>query len=316
MEKIFIKQMCEYKDDKFEVELGFYYDEIIDGYYTDEILGNENLKRIRNEYRKRKNLLTDDEIKQIRNQYKLSQRDFAVLLGFGEVTITRYESKKVQERAHDNVIKESRNPQKFLEYIVKNKDRFIELNGEEKYEALVSQVSDLTNNINFTINQYDFKERGNTEFDISKLKAIISQIKEKRDKLVKTALAKILWYIDCLSYYIRGQSMTGLVYKSMPYGAYPQEFDEILADKDICVKNSWMYDYECYYIDSVESTFKLLDEEKDMIDFVVNYFEEFTAKDLVEYMHKELAYKETQKFKVISYDYAKDIAINKKYKNE
>ena len=40
MEKIFIKQMCEYKDDKFEVELSFYYDEIIDGYYNSVNIGN------------------------------------------------------------------------------------------------------------------------------------------------------------------------------------------------------------------------------------------------------------------------------------
>ena len=51
MKKYEIIENCEYKDIKFEVTLEYYYDEIIQEYYVDAKLGNENLRKIRNEYR-------------------------------------------------------------------------------------------------------------------------------------------------------------------------------------------------------------------------------------------------------------------------
>ena len=123
-------ELCEYKDIKFEVELEYYFDDFLKEYYVDVTLGNENLRRIRNAYRKIKGLLTDNEIKEIRNKYDLSQRDFAVSLGLGEVTITRYESKTVQDIAQDKLIRESSNPLKFIEYLKLNKDKIV----NEAYE--------------------------------------------------------------------------------------------------------------------------------------------------------------------------------------
>ena len=136
MRKYEINENCEYKDIKFNVTLEYYYNDIIEEYYVDAKLGNENLRKIRNEYRKIKNLLTDEDIKNIRNQYNLSQRDFAIALGFGEVTITRYESKTVQDKAQDNVIRKSKNPKDFLILLEQNKNKYIDVNGTEKYNEL------------------------------------------------------------------------------------------------------------------------------------------------------------------------------------
>jgi putative zinc finger/helix-turn-helix YgiT family protein len=56
------------------------------------------------EYRKRKGLLQPEEIKRIREQYGLSQRSFARLLGWGEITIHRYESGAIQDPAQNDVL--------------------------------------------------------------------------------------------------------------------------------------------------------------------------------------------------------------------
>ena len=126
--KIFkLVEQCEYKDLLFDVELEYYYDELLKEYYVDCKLGNENLRKIRNTYRSIKNLLSDDDIKAIRNQYNLSQRDFSIALGFGEVTITRYESKTVQDKSQDEIIRKSKHPLYFLECLKNNKDKFIEI---------------------------------------------------------------------------------------------------------------------------------------------------------------------------------------------
>ena len=60
-----ILEKCEYKGLKLDVELEYYYDDLINEYYVDNKLGNENLRKIRNEYRRLNNLLLDDEIKEL-----------------------------------------------------------------------------------------------------------------------------------------------------------------------------------------------------------------------------------------------------------
>ena len=53
------------------------------------------------EYRRRHNILSPDEIRELRERYGLSQRSFALLLGWGEVTIHRYEQGKFPDTAHN-----------------------------------------------------------------------------------------------------------------------------------------------------------------------------------------------------------------------
>ena len=66
---------------------------------------NENLLNARNAYRVKMGLLTSDEIVAIRESYGLSQVDLAKLLGWGEATISRYESKAIQDEAYDTMLK-------------------------------------------------------------------------------------------------------------------------------------------------------------------------------------------------------------------
>lgn len=64
-------------------------------------MNNQNLLNARNEYQKKHNLLTSNEIVEIRNQYNLSRIGLAKLLGWGEATISRYDSKAIQDDAYD-----------------------------------------------------------------------------------------------------------------------------------------------------------------------------------------------------------------------
>ncbi|MBI5103133.1 MAG: type II toxin-antitoxin system MqsA family antitoxin [Nitrospirae bacterium] len=56
------------------------------------------------DYRIRKGLLQPEEIRAIRKQYKLSQKNFALLLGWGEITIHRYETGAIQDEPHNDVL--------------------------------------------------------------------------------------------------------------------------------------------------------------------------------------------------------------------
>lgn len=100
----------------------------------------ENLIRGRDAYRLANGLLTHDQIVGLRNAYGLSQADLAKILDFGEVTITRYETKSVQDKAHDNVLRRCmEDPQWFHQEIENHRNIF----SAKKYR----QVSELSKNI-------------------------------------------------------------------------------------------------------------------------------------------------------------------------
>ena len=141
MRKIKKVEICKYREIQFEVEQEYYFNEKLNCEYVDVDLGNKNLRKIRNEYRKINNLLTDDEIKHIRNMYNLSTRDFAIALGFDEVIIAKYESNTIQDSIHDTILRKSQNPKYFLTLLIKNKEMFIKINGTQKYDELIKDVT-------------------------------------------------------------------------------------------------------------------------------------------------------------------------------
>ena len=87
----------------------------------DRDIEQENDVRLYNIYKKRMNLLTTNEIKEIRERYGLSQKDFALALGMGEITINRLENGSIQSEAVDSIIRLSESPRNMLELIEKNR---------------------------------------------------------------------------------------------------------------------------------------------------------------------------------------------------
>jgi len=77
----------------------------------DEALEEKNIAAAYNAYRRKHRLLTPGEIRELRERYGLSQRALAQLLGWGEVTVNRYENGALQNRAHDTVLRLIADPQ-------------------------------------------------------------------------------------------------------------------------------------------------------------------------------------------------------------
>ena len=51
----------------------------------------------------------------------------------------------------------------------------------------------------------------------------------------------------------------------------------------------------------------LSDEDIDILDKVVDKFDSFTAKEIVQYMHEEMAYTKTKDKEIIPFSLAKEI---------
>lgn len=283
------------------------------------VMANENLMNARNAYRVLHGLLTSEEIVGIRESYGLSQVDLARLLGWGEATISRYESKAIQDEAYDTMLRMIKdNPLVALELLKKNEDKFSETKRKYVRSKIVDKLDSygkeyLTRQAleaeyaNFDkINEFN----GYIVLDIDKIEAMVSYIAEGISNLFKVKLMKMLWYADALSFKRRGVSMTGMVYRHESMGALPIGHYSLMNLENLNVREeeSNNYDLMLHVYPSEGMDYSILtDEDRTILDDVIKKFKNYKAKDIIEYMHREIAYTKTKAGEIIPFSLAKEI---------
>lgn len=282
---------------------------------------NENLLNARNAYRIRKGLLTSYEIVGIRESYGLSQVDLAKLLGWGEATISRYESKAIQDEAYDTMLRLVRdNPLQALDFLKKNADKFTSAKRTEIRTRIVEKLDSygkeyLTRQA-FEGEYANFEEpsdsNGFMTLNIDRIEAMISYFAETVSNLFKVKLMKMLWYADVLAYIEHGAALTGMVYRHEPLGALPIGHYRLMNLEKINTKEEMSYNYDTmlhiYPTAGMDYTV-LTDDEKSILDKVIDKFKDYKTKDIVDYMHEEKAYKETRAGEIIPFCLAADIRL-------
>jgi len=128
------------KDTVVEYEQTYYYCPIEDEEFTPDKILDQNLLKARDAYRKQKGLLTSEQIKKYRNNYGLNQVEFSNLLGWGDVTIQRYEKKLIQDETYDQLIRlVGEDPAFALNQLDKHRNNF----QEDRYNQ-INQLSQET----------------------------------------------------------------------------------------------------------------------------------------------------------------------------
>lgn len=280
---------------------------------------NENLLNARNAYRVKMGLLTSTEIVALRESYGLSQVDLAKLLGWGEATISRYESKAIQDEAYDTMLRLIKdNPLQALEFLKKNADKFTMSKRVEIRSHIVDKLDsygkEFLTRQTFESEYANFEEpsdsNGFTMLNIEKIEAMISYIAEKTDNLFKVKLMKMLWYSDVLAFIENGLAMTGMVYRHEAMGALPVGHYSLMNLEKLNIQEEMSYscDTMLHIYPTVNMDYSVLtDREKSILDKVITKFSAYRAKDIVEYMHKEKAYTETRPGEIIPFSLAKEI---------
>lgn len=280
---------------------------------------NENLLNARNAYRIKNGLLTSVGIIEIRESYGLSQVDLARMLGWGEATISRYESKAIQEEAYDTMLRLVKdNPLKALEFLKKNSDKFTTSKINEIKSKILEKLDTygkeyLTRQA-FEGEYANFGEpsdsNGYTLLNIDKIEAMISYIAEAVKNLFKVKLMKMLWYSDVLSFIENGFAMTGMVYRHEAMGALPIGHYSLMNLEKLNVKEEMSYNYDTmlHIYPTMGMDYSLLSsEEKTILDRVIEKFGDFKTKEIVDYMHEEKAYKDTSAGEIIPFSVAKEL---------
>ena len=312
---------CTVKDEKVQYYKKYYRCNKFEDkntFLTGKMWNMELLERL-DAYRMKNNLLTSFEIKEIRNKYKLTQSELSFLLGLGEITITRYETKQIQQVSIDNMLKEvNNNAFLALNLLEKNKEKF----SEKRYKEIIEEIKKIIdketifylNEQQISCKYIDFMEEsmlnGNCVLNIDKLKNVLAYITKQMKEVKKVVLMKLLWYIDSLSFKNENKAITGLVYVHMPFGALPICNDEILKLPSINVEKLYNDEDHIEYKITNNPEFKIVGltkKEKEIINNVILKFKDYGSREISEYMHKERAYQETMQDEIISFEYSKDL---------
>ena len=293
--------------------------------YVNEI-EDENNERIYQIYREKANIIKAEDIVKLREKYDISQRELTAILGFGKMTINRYERGGLPTKSQSDYIK----------LLIENEDRFIEKvkeayennNITEKtYKKIVSEGQEeniskkrvqenIRRYLKEVLNRKPDIYNGYKSLDLEKVENIISYIASKVKNLTITSLNKYLWYIDMLSFNKRSVAITGLTYQNQKFGPtiVYKKYDELslLDDKyqreDIETENSnttKIISNNNFNLDKISSN------EKEIIDTIIKLLKNKNVTDISEMSHREDGWKKTKRFEQISFEYAMNLKLIK-----
>ena len=287
---------------------------------------DENNERIYKIYREKANIIKAEDIIKLREKYDISQRELTSILGFGKMTINRYERGGLPTKSQSDYIKLLiENDDKFIEKV---KEAYEKNNINEKtYKKIVSEEvekdiskKEVQDNIRrylkSVLNRKPDIYNGYKSLDLEKVENIISYIASKVKNLTITSLNKFLWYIDMLSFNKRAVAITGLTYQNQKFGPtiVYKKYDELslLDDKyqreDIETENgntTKIISNNNFNLD------KINDSEKEIIDTIIKLLKNKKVTDISEMSHREDGWRKTKKFEQISFEYAMNLNIIK-----
>lgn len=319
---ITIKESTVFKGVSIDFEANYTYCSISDETYADEQQLSANDIAMKNAYREKTGLLTSDQIADIRSKYDISQADLCILLGWGQKTITRYESHQVQDIAHDTILRKLDNdPEWFLELLNQAKES-ISVSAYAKYfdAGILYFEKDHDNYLRSAImSKYaryldKCDVNGNKELSIDVVIDMIHYYANspKVSNLFLVKLLKLLWYADALSYKRYGHAISGLVYRSIQMGAAPVAYETIIDLSSIKIEEIDFEDGIGQKILPVKDKNypNLSKEDKKVLDSIIEQFGNVSRKELVEIMHNEDAYKKTAHKENILFEYAKSLSVS------
>jgi len=203
--------------------------------WVDE-LEDATLERAFAEYRRRHGLLQPEEMKRIRQQWGLGQRAFATLLGWGEITLHRYESGLLQDGAHDAQLRMAERAENVRILLEANGGRLTPRQREtverrlEEAEALADECERGDEDFERLLARAAAGDGGgNAPLSLAKVREMIVYFAEM-PSMFATKLAKLMFYADFLHFREHTRSITGLAYAHAPQGPIPDRYERIRAD--------------------------------------------------------------------------------------
>jgi putative zinc finger/helix-turn-helix YgiT family protein len=292
----------------------------------DEERDSRNLEKAYTHYRKIHNLLSPDEIRTIREEYGLSQRALSRLLGWGEITIHRYENGAIQDNAHDyllRLVEDPQNMQKFLEANRNKLPSYIAARLDKRIASFLQEDKEQAFRLSFerlVSHQRVDSTSGFKVYDLEKLRNMILYLVKHLDGVLKTKLNKLPWYCDFLHFKETSVSITGAQYVRLPLGPVPDHYELIFANmihEGLLSKSEIPFQTKEGTQQGEEFT-ALVEPDKNIfsereiqvMNFVADTFRNDTSTSIMNKSHRETAYLKCKDRDIMSYGNAKELSLS------
>lgn len=265
----------------------------------------DNDKRLYDIYKKKNNLLTSKEIKKIRQKYELTQKEYALVIGLGEVTVHRFEKGAIQTEATDSIMRLSNDPNNMSFLLFQNKKNI----DKVLYSKLKEKINELQVLKKHKIIDIDKFDKENLKFKedsvINVAKNIINVYNSKVDEVASNydiapeyitnlKLQKLLYFVQAISLVVYGKRAFKEKILAWSYGPVVnevyQQYRENHADK----------------INSEENVKEISDGLCKIIAEVVNSYGSIEANKLIDFTHEEEPWVKTEINKEIDIDLIKN----------
>jgi putative zinc finger/helix-turn-helix YgiT family protein len=228
---------------------------------------DENLKALYDAYRQKNGLISLEKILEIPQKYNVGKRPLSLLLGWGEMTYTRYCDGALPTKQYSDVLQRiDEEPAFYLALLEENKEN---LKSQTAYEKSKRRTVELL---------------GGPQIENSKVDAVINYLLFRCEDITPLALQKALYYVQGFHYAFEDGFLFDEDCEAWTHGPV---YREIYSR------------YSGYRFDPIESNAEVdvsqfTDAEKAIIDSVIHNFCCYSGKILEGFTHSETPWLQTR----------------------
>ncbi len=231
---------------------------------------DKNVREIDEQYRAAEGLVTVDDIEKLMKIYKIGKAPLSLALGFGEVTIPRYLEGQVPSKEYSDIVKAAlASPAYMKRRLTENRNKLTDA-AYRKAVAAADSIMSL--------------------FSVSgKMLRVIARIFEKLEEVTPLMLQKLLYFTQGIFSALYGRPIFAEDCRAWVHGPVYPEVYELFRD----FKYNPIDDARFALLEGTEDV--LTDDEKKVIDLVVNTFGMYGGKVLERITHNEEPWKAARK---------------------
>lgn len=231
---------------------------------------DKNIREIDEQYRATEGLVSIDDIEKLMKIYKIGKAPLSLALGFGEVTVPRYLEGQVPSKEYSDVIKAAlASPTYMKQKLMENQGKLTSA-AYKKAMAAADSVESL--------------------FSVSdKMLRVIAYVFEKLEEVTPLMLQKLLYFIQGIYSALHGKPIFVEDCRAWIHGpVYPEVYD-LFRD----FKYNPIDDARFALLEGTEGA--LTEDEKRVVELVVNTFGIYGGKVLEKITHNEEPWLEARK---------------------
>lgn len=231
---------------------------------------DKNIREIDAQYRAAEGLVSMDDMEKLMKIYKIGKAPLSLSLGFGEVTIPRYLEGQVPSKEYSDIVRAAlTSPAYMKRKLVENREKLTDA-AYKKAMAAAERIESL--------------------FSVSdKMLRVIAYVFKQLEEVTPLMLQKLLYFIQGIYFALYGKPMFSEDCRAWIHGpVYPEVYD-LFRD----FKYNPIEDARFALLEGTEEA--LTDEEKKVIDLVVNTFGMYGAKVLEKITHNEEPWREARR---------------------